>query len=787
MPRIPDIARPGLSLDVPGAQVSSAGAGAVAEGAARLGAAIEGVSLDLATKIKQAEAQAAVHTSLLNDSIESKKYMDDLELKYPSGYVTDENGVAKKDSKGTPISVSDAYREWADKRYQDTQLAMPSDIAQKAYQQRGAEHFSDGYMKMVGNERVLKLTTYEAQAKSNVKKTKEVLLETPDPNFARKSYQNIANANFANSGVLYNSVVAQKYDVSDRDEIAFSYFDGSLNHAMVAKKVAGKRTADANYVLQTLLGKTKDSDLADMLSPENRSMLTKRAIEASKNATALDKTDAEAGFRNLLQGLESGTIDRRAAIPMATKYAAIIAYDAQGNKMHENVLTEANTKIAVATSKGIFTNDPAFTYGSSQDRRALIEGSQESSRLISQAMKKYGGGEAPIAMLKSELEAKNREITAAQKHDSIAYILNTPLKKSGDILQVDAVDKALRSGDIAGSLNKLGNNTAQGAVRVAKFYNGKAGLPPDEGRIISKEASAALGRLKESTDIQKTNADIMAMQRSFGPHFSEVMLQAIKDGNLSEGWTFAAIFHDNPIENEAVITNLVGGKKIWSAYESTTSKKLSDQQKTALDGAFETEMRPIVGSMLTGSMGSLVTDDMIANVMKVYKTDAVRRLNSMENPDPELAVKQSVARFKSKWVQIPSTTMFVTREYTTPSGNRATITDDQSNDISIFLNAYKREMKPENYMALDPNTIGFDRQLRDSKWIFTQHNGTWGAALLMPGNFAGVKGVEQMLVMNKNKTPVFFPIAELPIMASKKLEELRKDGKSGWNALGDKL
>lgn len=782
MPRIPEIARPGLSLEVPAASANLGAAGAIGEGVSRLGAAVEGIGFDLAEKIKRAEAQTAVNSNILDDRIASKNYMEELKLKHPTGYVT-EDGVIKKNEKGNPISVSEAYMSWANKRYHEKQAAMPSDMAQKAYQEHAANLFSEDYVRVQGDERLLKLDAFKRQGASDLAKIRSEQLERPDIGSAWAGINDRKASIMANVGVLYNENTAKSMIDEENDQIAFSYIDGSLNYAMAQKKLVGGRSAAAKKVLNILLGKDENSFIADQLTPENRSMLTKRAIEASKTAISLDEGEARAGFRNRIAALKRGSSNPKRIISDAVGFVANIAIDSDTGKIKPEIATELHTEIATAVAEGLDASDPAYYFADKATRQKIIDSSDNNYREISKHMKLVGAGELPIAESNKARTARNEELSRVQQSDPVRYILNSPYANSGSFKEISAVDSAIRSGNIYGALSNLPAGTGETSVRVAKLYSAKAGLGPGEGRIISKEASAAIGTLKDSKDVEKANSDIIALQKTFGPYYSEVIRQAIRDKNLPESWMFAALFYKDPMENKRIVKTLLSGSNAWNLLDQTSTKKISQKQKDQVDGVFEEELKPIVSSMLLGNVSSVVNDDMALFVVNSLKTKAIERINM--GASAEEAAKSSIDWYKQKFIRVPvaqDTQMYIGRQYITPVGENASISDDDASGISSFLTRFKTSMKPEDYRALNPNVAGFDRQLRRAQWVYTQNDGEWGVALMMPGNLAGTEHVEELMVLKKDKTKLFFPIHQLPALGAKARTELKKT--ATWTPFG---
>jgi hypothetical protein len=633
MPIAPDIQQP-ISLDVPGAQINPGAAGAVGEAAARLGQQVMGTSLSLLEQVKTSEAKDAAAKAYYDDFLASEDYSRKLKLQSPDGYITDEQGKRKTNADGTPRTISQEYRDWANDRFTKTQESMPSRIAQDLYKERSGEFFSKQIASAYTDEQSLKVQAYEAQSALNVQRLSDNLVSAPEVNKAYSLSNALSEDQMNQVGTIHSKPVAEAKIQKQNQQLAESTFKGGYNQVLSSTgKNDPNRSKAVSYWRAVLKGEDYSSkerkrlglpSLSDMLDPDKKAAIELEFIHLADKAKELDLSDFHAQVSEAEASLKAGK-GGRVNVP------ALLALKAQfvgEKKLSPFEGAQIDARLAAAQGIGTMTTG-SFYMASPAERLKIAEDRASQAyragqRAIGPTNDKMTVGSVSEAEVKKEFLQENTKALSAEQDDFAAYMAGTHPGVAWGHPGVKAVMAQLDFTKPTELGNKAG--AIQSALReMDSVYRDHFPSQPQYWRVITKDQAKTLSEtlMNPAVSTQATALGIKSLAQAYGDRYPEVMDQLIRDGHLHEGWRFAATM-PNYLATEDVIGALKGRNEAFEKNFKTVAESRGVKEQD-FDTAVSQQVGPFVAALSQQSPNDVYQANKVNAMSEVVKIKAMQR------------------------------------------------------------------------------------------------------------------------------------------------------------------
>lgn len=512
--------------------VNFAGAGASAEAISNTGRSISETAFSLANKAQIQEANDASHSQYLDDYIASEDYYNKLKMSSPDGNVyetgTDGSKSVKTNFDGTPRTISQEYRDWANDRYQQAQLSMPSALAQEKYSEQAGSFFTTNIGKSHTDELQLKIDASLQSNVDDVQKGSDSLVSIPS---SQKAYEFSNNTSLKVQNQVATGVMpAEKaHDVimKANAQYAESTLKGAVDQILAAKGDMMGRTRLANQWLSVIDGKDVDSKsrssqglgtISDMLTPDNKASLRAKFVEMGRAASDLDLSDHKAKFAQAENALETGlgskvNVDQlKAETAMFVKSGKITPFEG----------SVENAKITASSEIGKIY-DSSFFLASPSQRQAMLNQAIHNTAVA--GGDGYAGSMAENEVLK-KVGGYAAKINQKEQSDWGGYVAEAaPASKKAAQLDMSNPAGLYKSGSIV-----------QDATRESKTIyvqhngnlNGWTPLSQDQVGAISTTL------LDKNQNEDMTLAHIRGLSAAYGKDFPAVMDQLINSGSLKQ-------------------------------------------------------------------------------------------------------------------------------------------------------------------------------------------------------------------------------------------------------------
>jgi hypothetical protein len=239
MPTVPS--KTGISLDVSGSQGGSSGSGVISEAASNLGRVVTDSTLFINSQMKDAEASDAVSRATLQNLFDSEDKMRTLNIENPTGYMQDKFGKRIKNVDQTDRTITNEYRDWSDNIYKKTQEAMPSQYAQKLYQQKASGIFTGDMIKVRNSEWQSRYQHFKGGIYDSVKDVKSRLVDSPDISMAYATIKDRVALVSEQSGKIMGADEANAFNLHIGKEIPDGLFSGRVIDALTSSNMSRER------------------------------------------------------------------------------------------------------------------------------------------------------------------------------------------------------------------------------------------------------------------------------------------------------------------------------------------------------------------------------------------------------------------------------------------------------------------------------------------------------------------------------------------------------------------
>jgi hypothetical protein len=549
MPIVPSNPRE-ISLDVPGADVG--GVSPIGRALSGLGRQVTDTSVEMLEDFRRVEAADAVHREMTQAKLDSQAYYSQLVLKSPDGYVTDENGEQMKNVDGTPRTISQEYRDWANERYEKAQLSMPSKLAQDHYRIQAADYFTSEISLSVKDEQERKVKFFTRNMDDTAHKLASAQVSTPDLRRLYDGANDTSTAVFAQAGKLFDKVQARERAIKYDAEAAEAMFEGGYNQVLenIRSQRPGFDRQDAiEYWRGVLAGdETKDPyaksrkslglvTASEMLDPDKKAAIDEKFLRLMDLAKKLDRSDLDARLADHLAATEQkkGHSADRAYLRGAYK-------ELQKKGDISNVeYARIESKLTAADMVGKYMQNPGFALASEAAMAAITQKAAESSYRSAQKNKDgdptaMDAGRQTSGALGAELSRTRESMISARRSDWADYLSEW----SGSVRNAN---RQLNFGNPVSFEGKKG--VVSQLLRESRAaYTAAYPNEPQYWRIVSKPQSEQLAEyLKDfSKPVQGKALGVQSLVRAYGGDFPVLVNQMIDDGYLPERWRDVALW-----------------------------------------------------------------------------------------------------------------------------------------------------------------------------------------------------------------------------------------------------
>lgn len=583
-PLMPDTRNP-ISLDVPAASTQPEAQGAGAQALAQLGQTGAELGLHFLGEVKRTEAISASSKQHYQDLLDSDAYMQRLKLTSPDGYMYDDQGNQAKNADGSPRSITQEFQEWADNRYKQSQMSMPSAMAQEEYTARALPDFtrnldamrSDQLEKMIQN-------TNQVDAETD-RKIGDNLTSFPD---VSKLYQYANDRQLdtqSHTGRLWSAPFGQEKTAKRNAEFAELTIKGAYNQVVsnVRQKIPGYNQMDAiNNWRQILAGEDRMSrdraaqglpTISDMLGPDKKAALDLEFAHLYETAKGHELTDYHTRLSATQSTYRMGA-GKQADMDLIKALGQGLV---KGGHYDQASLARDFSELELAKMEGDKRKSLAFTLAPYSQQTNIIK--SDAAQIWGAGANEMGAGPgnrvlgAPSAeQYVSTMSALRDKLESEKQADWAGYIETyhpgvARLHKQIDFSNPQTIQPKFVQPMLAESRNYHDNNYA-GA---------------QNWRVISKADSKTLGAKLDdpSTPDPVATQGIRALVASYGKDYPELIHEMVKDGSLSQKWEIAAL--QPTYQGTAdVVSSIRGGANIKKAFETVAgANNLSEKDFAA--------------------------------------------------------------------------------------------------------------------------------------------------------------------------------------------------------------
>lgn len=572
MPMIPGTAQP-IPMDVPGPP-SDANAGLIGTALSGFGEQLYHASSKVLDKLQEVEASDAVYAAKNADLTASEEQKAVLLKTSPDGYYRDPNTGEKVNNPGENggyKTVTQAYRDWANERYQKTAESMPNPMAAQAYRKDGGQFFTTEMGTVFGQEQTRRVEASKTGMDIQVTAIADRMVSTPS------TYQDMSKFYTDAQGTItrrlqsvkervYDATTAQQLTKDDLSKMAQANMSGYIQ-AILDNSRNGSPGYDSLGEVRKAIAVLDEQDpasvyrnknglftLGSVLTPTQKEELRNRLLSISQTTVQYD-----------LATWRRGIVDA-SGIARKTGQGAVFykKFEAEGRKFvqsgqlsMEQMHSEAAAPIYEAVKRNIESDWWALK--PEAERNASIEKQARATiALVQQDMPNTLEGSVVGGKIVGEAFAAsnqaNDSLTADYKRDSAAYVV-----KHDRDLQAKQ-DKLIQMGPGQWNAANLGVYLDRVASQVKISGPGKV----SEWRTVPKDfsdyagaqlSSPAQGDVKSS--IENRAFMVKQMYRSSPKQWGAFINQMVKDKSVPVEFQFLKVMPNPTIAREFMATFMV--------------------------------------------------------------------------------------------------------------------------------------------------------------------------------------------------------------------------------------
>lgn len=626
MPLIPDD-RKFISTDVSSGSAENPGsAGMVPNAIANAGNTLTNVSLNLLEGVTRSEAIQASSKALLEDDFASQDMIRQLKTKYSSGYVTNDDGTQVTNPDGKPKTITQAYRDWANSRYEDNQSSMPSKMAQELYTQRAGQSFTDSMIKVRNDEFIQRTNSFKDDQAAQLMKGTNRLVDSPEVTAAYNLMDHLNDQNTAQKGTLLSADEVFRNRQMINKETPQSLFNGMITQVLANPKGTMGRKSQIDDAMSVLQGNDPVSQrrkemglytISDSMDPDQKAHFEQRLMELQKVASAIDLSDLRQDTRNAVARIRQG--DKVDVTPYVMGWGQALA-DTEHTHVTPFDFAENVAQLTAHQMTADLIRSPDFLLASPEVKNKMIAAVKNKSystfrsQVPPEVLQKFPSvGGSTVARIMSEVETVAGQADNLAKQDFATFSqFDQRVKTYSSNIDLTNPQTLWKSGATLKSRNDridtLGNT----------YFGGKS---PDF-KLLTKDESSNMGSyFKDPTVAYGTRADgLKALYNADPTHYGSVVNQMVKDNSLGAEFRIAPI-NANRQELQDYFRTVFDGQKIRedaSKVAEAKGYKESDFD-TAVQNAAGVHLQP----MAMANTDSALREQERAQIRAVITTKAM--------------------------------------------------------------------------------------------------------------------------------------------------------------------
>lgn len=333
MPKIP-VTTPQISTNVieqpvstglmgVGASAEGTGRGVFGQGIAQFGQSLSRIGVEITNELKVEEAKQASSEMESSFTQESEKKIREITNSAIGGKIPrrqpstspDALGEVITDSMGNPLyeldenreelTVTGAWKKWADRRYKDSQMQLPSRMAQLMYQDKAGGYLANRAIRLEAEEQVLRVNHMLDRRQTRMDSEAQLVMNNPTGENVKttvlKFTSEIMGSKLEDESTKLKTLDTLKALVSEKrfEGIIQNIQDKSWGETGVSRS---QRISEALMELageKTPVGMENFLTFPEMLKPDDAARLKNQLLQLQKESGKIDASDLRAQFRDM--------------------------------------------------------------------------------------------------------------------------------------------------------------------------------------------------------------------------------------------------------------------------------------------------------------------------------------------------------------------------------------------------------------------------------------------------------------------------------------------------------
>lgn len=664
MPQIP-IQTPTISPDVPSLQSPRAST-AIDQAISNVGQAIAGSALSLNDEIKKSEAEDASATAVNQDKLDSEQYMSQLKLNSPDGYIHDsQTKQISTNSDGTPRTISQEYRDWANSRYEQNQKVMPSKMAQELYKSRASGYLTSQVSATKADEQTLQIESFKTKQLMRDQSRADNIVSfaganpTKGSQMAYSASQDSRRELYSGIGTLWSKPVADEQALKQDQQYAESTGRSAVNQVnSIPKK--GDRAFDRKKIADEWIALLTEDEtgklsmqsqirkehglpiLADMFNPDTKAAILAQLKSVQTQATSFDHQSIQIR----LEQLNAATRNRDTTAVDPTLIpdirAGIATVNPSTGQSEINPLKGALDIGSITMYKEFQKVDAGtkFLPASQMDpvlEKQIIKAKEAAKQEVSNIPGSETIGQTLLENGREYKATYIKKVEAEAQADWTAFV-NSNTSSGGRLRATMQASKANYSNP--NTLVGMGPMVQQQLAASENLYSYKYPNDPSHFNVLEKpqaeQISSYLTDIKNS--IQDRAKAVRTLSQVYGPSYNRIISEMVEDKKLDQRWLFAGLISGNQTQTEDIIAAITDDPKSNVTTQFLSAQGISEKDLDAQIGGISAKF---LSGVVQQSPGDPLSNLRQRVLMDTIKVKAINLMRNNRASNPNTAVTQA--------------------------------------------------------------------------------------------------------------------------------------------------
>lgn len=734
MPIVP-ITRQPISMDVPAGPSDLGNAGIVQNALAKSAGQVSDASMNLFAQIRHAEAQSVVLSKQQEQTDQAQQWLEVQKLKSKDGYAYDDQGQPIKNADGTQKTLTDHYKDWSEKQYQDTLGNLPSPFAQQLYREQMG-NFYLGFKDKVWNDE-MKMRVANVGDLRDDRMRLQMNKQNLTPNVGQfYSYLDSERKTIKDQqGVIYSSEDVHKVDSHLLKEAPDGLFNGYENSILADKRLEREgvyanegtratRIAKAREALSILDGTDPDSlarrqrgmpVLAEVMDPDKRAQWYEKFNKLLEIASKHDSNDWTARANDGIAALMNG--DRNPDGSMRfnpTNYKALLDEGAMLNKqgaLDDHTFVTKSVAIATVGRASPVMNSWEYYLATPDQKVAIMknlqdQATQEVDRFLAihkpERIAQLGAAGASVrGEVMGQLNQIAKRADDEANKDFPKFIrVNPAIGQKASMIQY-ASPASLASPTVRSTIKSLDTDIENYWSTWHPGQKPDAYLTQDEAKSIGEYLNKGLDNSDKKAEY------LLNLHRANPASYNQKIIQMVNNDHLPPQWLVAL-----SIKNDRTFTTALVDSIANPAKNADATLQAQDVGVGSFKADIYKKTASYVDALILSNPNSPVVSRISDSVQNLVFNMAVKKVQT-EGVSPSSALDSVVGAvvdgryFKTK-VTDGTLGLFAQQSYRIPRFVQGQeLSDTDQGYIAANMRAYKNgekvaAMKPDLPVGLDP-------------------------------------------------------------------------------------